>query len=85
MGKVRGCWGQSTPVAITDLFPSFLIDSQILLLSDGSAKWSASLGLSVDLSAIGFGVRTGRYALILDDLVVKYVEVYIQISLIFHR
>ncbi|KAK0221619.1 1-Cys peroxiredoxin isozyme [Armillaria fumosa] len=50
------------------------VGDKILLLSDGEAKWSASLGLSVDLSAIGFGVRTGRYALILDDLVVKYVE-----------
>ncbi|KAK0441607.1 1-Cys peroxiredoxin isozyme [Armillaria borealis] len=50
------------------------VGDKILLLSDGDAKWSASLGLSIDLSAIGFGTRTGRYALILDDLVVKYVE-----------
>jgi peroxiredoxin len=33
------------------------------------------MGLDVDLSANGLGVRTARYAIILEDLVVKYVEV----------
>ena len=48
---------------------------QILALSDPDAKWSKSIGLDKDLSAIGFGTRTDRYAIILDDLKVKYVEV----------
>lgn len=47
---------------------------QILALSDTNAEWSAKLGLDVDLSAVGFGTRTSRYGLIIDDLVVKYVE-----------
>ena len=46
--------------------------TQILALSDGEAKWSKSIGLDKDLSAIGFGTRTDRYALVLDDLNVKY-------------
>ena len=33
------------------------------------------MGLDVDLSAAGLGVRTARYAIIVDDLVVKYVGV----------
>lgn len=45
------------------------------MLSDTDAKWSESMGLSVDLSAVGFGTRTARYAMIIDNLVVKYVEV----------
>ena len=48
---------------------------QILALSDGEAKWSKSIGLDKDLSAIGFGTRTDRYALVLDDLKVKYIGV----------
>ncbi|KAG6333011.1 hypothetical protein ID866_6079 [Astraeus odoratus] len=39
------------------------------------AAWSDKLGLTADLSNIGFGLRTARYALVLDDLVVKYLGV----------
>ncbi|KAF7314074.1 Peroxiredoxin [Mycena chlorophos] len=48
---------------------------KIVALSDADAKWSAAMGLSVDLTANGLGIRTSRYAMIIDDLVVKYVEV----------
>jgi len=51
------------------------LKEKILTLSDGDAKWSKSIGLEKDLSAIGFGIRTDRYALIIDNLVVKYVGV----------
>ncbi|KIY50085.1 thioredoxin-dependent peroxidase [Fistulina hepatica ATCC 64428] len=51
------------------------LKDKILALSDTNASWSASLGLQKDLSGIGFGIRTGRYALIIDNLVVKYVGV----------
>ncbi|KAF8915809.1 1-Cys peroxiredoxin isozyme [Mucidula mucida] len=50
------------------------VKDKILMLSDTNAAWSGSMGLSVDLAHVGFGTRTGRYALIIDDLVVKYVE-----------
>ncbi|KAJ4468298.1 1-Cys peroxiredoxin isozyme [Lentinula aciculospora] len=42
-------------------------------LSDPNVEWSGKMGLSVDLSAVTFGTRTIRYAMIIDDLVVKYV------------
>jgi alkyl hydroperoxide reductase 1 len=50
---------------------------QILALTDIDAAWSKELGLTVDLSGagIGLGVRTKRYALILDDLKVTYIGV----------
>jgi len=41
---------------------------QILMLADPGAAWSEKLGFKN-------GERTGRYALIIDDLVVKSVEV----------
>jgi peroxiredoxin len=52
-----------------------LVLVQILALTDTNAEWSKELGLTVDLSKHGLGTRTNRYAIILDDLVVKYVEV----------
>jgi len=51
------------------------VEDRILALSDVEAKWSKSMGLDKDLSAVGFGLRTERYALIIEDLVVKYVGV----------
>ncbi|KAJ6607714.1 1-Cys peroxiredoxin isozyme [Mycena sp. CBHHK59/15] len=51
------------------------VKDKILTLSDTNAKWSAELNLSLDLTERGMGIRTARYALIIDDLVVKYVEV----------
>jgi len=50
------------------------LKDKILALSDTNAGWSKSLGLSLDLSERGMGIRTTRYALILDDLKITYVE-----------
>ena len=50
---------------------------QIITLTDTGAAWSAGLGLSLDLTELGLGVRTARYALIINDLKVEYVEVRI--------
>ncbi|TFK83424.1 Redoxin [Polyporus arcularius HHB13444] len=50
---------------------------KILALSDPDAKWSSELGLDVDLSGLGIGLgkRTTRYAIVLDDLKIKYLGV----------
>ncbi|KAI6101650.1 thioredoxin-dependent peroxidase [Pisolithus croceorrhizus] len=51
------------------------LKDKILALSDGNAEWSKAMGLTVDLSHVGFGLRTARYAIVLDDLVVRYLGV----------
>jgi len=51
------------------------VEDKILTLSDTNAAWSAKLGLTLDLSGIQLGIRTGRYAMIIEDLVVKYIGV----------
>ncbi|KAF9531484.1 1-Cys peroxiredoxin isozyme [Crepidotus variabilis] len=48
------------------------LKDKIIALNDTDAQWSKSIGQTLDLSGLGLGTRTGRYALILDDLVVKY-------------
>ncbi|KAG8941139.1 hypothetical protein FRC04_004700 [Tulasnella sp. 424] len=50
------------------------LKDKIVAISDTYAKWSESMGLSVDLTAMGMGVRTARYVLILDDLKVVSLE-----------
>ncbi|KAI8973114.1 Redoxin [Trametes punicea] len=52
-------------------------NEKILALSDPDTEWTSKLGLTVDLSGagIGLGKRTTRFALVLDDLKVKYLGV----------
>lgn len=49
-------------------------DGKILFLADGSAKFAAALGLSLDLTAAGMGVRSQRYSMLVDDGVVKEIN-----------
>ncbi|KAI9573068.1 Redoxin [Boletus coccyginus] len=51
------------------------LQDKIVALTDTDAAWSKSIGLSLDLSAMGLGIRTTRYALILEDLVIKHILV----------
>ncbi len=46
-------------------------DGKIEALADGSADFAKALGLSVDLGARGLGTRSQRYAMIVEDGVVK--------------
>ena len=43
----------------------------ILLLADGNADLTRALGLEMDASGYGMGVRSKRYALYAEDDVVK--------------
>ena len=47
----------------------------IEFLADGSGNWAKALGLSVDLTERGMGVRSQRYAMVVEDGVVKKLNV----------
>lgn len=47
----------------------------ILFLADGSAVFAKAVGLDLDLTAGGLGVRSNRYAMIVEDGVVKELQV----------
>ncbi len=46
-------------------------EGQILMLADGSADFTKAAGMELDLTARGLGVRLHRYAVVVDDGVVK--------------
>jgi peroxiredoxin len=50
-------------------------DGAVTLLADGNAELTRALGLDLDLSVAGMGVRAKRASLVIDDGVVKSVEV----------
>ena len=47
----------------------------ILMLADGSADFARAMGLELDLSERGMGVRSQRYAMLVDDGVITSLNV----------
>ncbi|MGQ9426721.1 peroxiredoxin [Gilvimarinus sp. F26214L] len=47
----------------------------ITMVADGSADFARALGLELDLTGAGMGLRSKRYAMILDDGKVSYLGV----------
>ena len=46
----------------------------LLMLADGSAKLAKALGVQLDLNEQGLGVRSRRYAMLVEDSVVKHLN-----------
>lgn len=57
-------WGKETGAA-----------GRVELLSDGAAEFAKATGLDIDLSGFGLGVRSKRYAMLVDDGVVKVLNI----------
>ena len=45
------------------------------MMADGSAIFTKALGLDMDLTARGMGVRSQRYSMLVDNGVVKSINV----------
>jgi len=58
---VMGAWGKDQQVG-----------SKVLMLADGNGDFTKALGLGLDASGFGMGQRSARYAMIVDNGVVKY-------------
>lgn len=61
---VMGAWGES--LGATGI---------VRMLGDGSAEFTRKVGLELDLSTRGLGVRSQRYSMIVEDGVVKSLNV----------
>jgi peroxiredoxin len=48
---------------------------KVLLLADGNGEFTKAMGLDFDGSGIGFGLRSQRYAVVVQDGVVKHLAV----------
>eukprot|EP00890_Picochlorum_soloecismus_P005476 jgi/Picsp_1/592/NSC_00589-R1_protein len=46
-------------------------DGKVLMLADGSAVFAKAIGTELDLNDKGLGMRSRRYAMLVDDSVVK--------------
>ena len=61
---VMGAWGKAQNTG-----------DKVLMLADGAAAFTKQLGLELDLTGPGMGVRSKRYAMIVDNGTVKALNV----------
>ena len=48
---------------------------KVLFLSDGNAEFTKKIGMDFDGSGVGLGTRSKRYSMLVDDGVVKVLDV----------
>ena len=51
------------------------VEGKVSMVSDGSGHFSRAMGLETDLRTVGFGLRSKRYAMIVDDGVIAHLNV----------
>lgn len=51
------------------------VGDKILMLADGSAEFTRAMGLEADMGGFGLGVRSQRYAAVIEDGTVRDLEV----------
>ena len=51
------------------------VGDKVMMLADGSAKYAQALGLELDLTGRGLGLRGQRFAMIVEDGVVTHLGV----------
>ena len=61
---VMNAWGKASGVA-----------DKVMMLADGNGEYTKALGLSLDASGFGMGQRGQRFALVIEDGVVRQVNV----------
>jgi peroxiredoxin len=50
-------------------------EGKVTFLADGSANFAKAIGLSLDMSQRGLGMRSQRYSMLIDDGVVRKLSV----------
>ena len=51
------------------------VGDNIVMLADGSAEFTKAAGLELDLSGLGMGMRSTRYAMVVDDGTVQHIAI----------
>jgi peroxiredoxin len=61
---VMGAWARNQKTA-----------GKVRMMADGSADWTRATGLTLDLASKGMGVRSQRYSMLVEDGVVKTLNI----------
>ena len=69
------CISVNDPFVLSEWAKKSAADGKILFLSDFNAEFTKALGLDFDASANGLGTRSRRYAMLVEDGVVKILNI----------
>lgn len=69
------CLSVNDPFVMQAWAQSQNVPEGMLMLADGNAEFTRALGLELDASAYGMGIRAKRFALIANDGVVEQLQV----------
>lgn len=69
------CVSVNDPFVMKEWAKTYTNNKHVKFLADGSAKYIYQLGLELDLSDKGLGIRSRRFALVCDNLEVKVANI----------
>jgi len=72
---VVACTSANDIFVLTNWAKDSKADGKIMMLADGSAEFAKKVGLDIDLSVRGMGIRSRRYSMIVEDGVVKALNI----------
>jgi peroxiredoxin len=65
------CVAVNDPFVLSAWEKARSVDGKVKILSDGNAEFTRAIGLDLDASGFGLGTRSKRYAMVVEDGVVK--------------
>ena len=65
------CVTVNDPFVVAEWAKASGADGKVDILSDGNAEFTKAVGMELDASGAGLGIRSKRYAMIVEDGVVK--------------
>jgi peroxiredoxin len=72
------CVAVNDPAVMTAWGKDQRCEGKVSMLADGSGDFARALGLELDLSKMGLGVRSKRYSMLVDNGIVKSLNVEAQ-------
>lgn len=69
------CMAVNDPFVMQAWARSLGVPDELMMLADGNGEFTRALGLELDASAYGMGIRARRFALQADNGVVKQLEI----------
>jgi peroxiredoxin len=72
---VVACTSTNDIFVLTSWAKDSKADGKIMMLADGSAEFAKKVGLDIDLGARGMGVRSKRYAMVVENGVVTRLNI----------
>jgi peroxiredoxin len=72
---IVACTSTNDIFVLTNWAKDSKADGKIMMLADGSGEFVKKVGLDIDLSARGLGLRSKRYAMVVEDGVVTQLNI----------